>query len=169
MWQPRSADELRNLTALAQAAVGYDAARGDQLTVEDLAFDQNRSQQPPAALEKWVNTAEDSPLLIKYAALLCGLLVVLAFGVRPALRQAGSALLGAGVAKSGARELASGAATASSFARSASRFSPAAGDRDDTNHTRDTLPGLTATTISRFSGVVVPAKKSSQSAWSFLT
>jgi flagellar M-ring protein FliF len=116
VWQPRSADELRNLTALAQAAVGYDAARGDQLTVEDLAFDQNRSQQPPAALEKWVNTEEDSPLLIKYAALLCGLLVVLAFGVRPALRQAGSALLGAGVAKSGARELASGAATASQTA-----------------------------------------------------
>jgi len=55
-------------------------------------------------------------LLIKYAALLCGLLVVLAFGVRPALRQAGSALLGAGVAKSGARELASAAATASQTA-----------------------------------------------------
>ena len=31
-WQPRSADELRNLTALAQAAVGFDAARGDLLT-----------------------------------------------------------------------------------------------------------------------------------------
>ena len=32
-WQPRSADELRNLTALAQAAVGFDATRGDMLTV----------------------------------------------------------------------------------------------------------------------------------------
>ena len=116
VWQPRSADELRNLTALAQAAVGYDAARGDLLTVEDLAFDQNRSQQPPAALEKWVNTAEDSPLLIKYAALLAGLLVVLAFGVRPALRQAGSAALGAGAAKPGTRELASSAPTASQTA-----------------------------------------------------
>ncbi len=39
-------DELRNLTALAQAAVGFDTARGDMLTVEDLAFDENRPQQP---------------------------------------------------------------------------------------------------------------------------
>jgi flagellar M-ring protein FliF len=113
VWQPRSPDELRNLTALAQAAVGYDAARGDLLTVEDLAFDQNRSQLPPPVLEKWVDTAEDSPVLIKYAALLAGLLVVLAFGVRPALRQAGTAALGAGVAKSGTRELGAGAATTS--------------------------------------------------------
>ena len=46
VWQPRSADELRNLTALAQAAVGFDAARGDVLTVQDLAFDENRIAQP---------------------------------------------------------------------------------------------------------------------------
>ena len=44
VWQPRSAEELRNLTALAQAAVGFDPARGDLLTVEDLAFDENRSR-----------------------------------------------------------------------------------------------------------------------------
>ena len=37
------ADELRNLTALAQAAVGFDATRGDVLTVEDLAFEDNRA------------------------------------------------------------------------------------------------------------------------------
>ncbi len=43
-WQPRSADELRNLTALAQAAVGFDATRGDMLQVEDLAFEDNRLQ-----------------------------------------------------------------------------------------------------------------------------
>src|SRR5665213_1275765 len=40
-WQPRSADELKHLTALAQAAVGFDPARGDMITVEDLAFDDN--------------------------------------------------------------------------------------------------------------------------------
>jgi flagellar M-ring protein FliF len=33
-------------------------------------------------------TAENSPVLVKYAALMAGLLVVLAFGVRPALRRA---------------------------------------------------------------------------------
>ncbi len=38
-YQPRSAEELRNINALAQAAVGFDPARGDMVTVQDLAFD----------------------------------------------------------------------------------------------------------------------------------
>src|ERR1019366_5633943 len=83
LWQPRSADELRNLTALAQAAVGFDAARGDMLTVEDLAFDENRSQQPASLLGQSLATVESSPVLVKYVALLAGLLVVQAFGVPP--------------------------------------------------------------------------------------
>ena len=85
-WQP---DQLRNLTALAQAAIGFDPARGDVLTVEDLAFDENRIQVQPSVVSRFLNTAESSPLLVKYATLLAGLLVVVAFGVRPALRLAG--------------------------------------------------------------------------------
>jgi len=87
-WQPRSPEELRNLAALAQAAVGFDAARGDLLQVEDLAFEENRLQQPVSLLSRTLTTAEDSPVLVKYAALLVGVLVVMAFGVRPALRHA---------------------------------------------------------------------------------
>ena len=87
VWQPRSADELRNLTALAQAAVGFEAARGDMLTVEDLAFDENRAKPPVSVPEQALAKAENSPVLVKYSALLIGLLVVLAFGVRPALRR----------------------------------------------------------------------------------
>ena len=52
VWQPRSADELRNLTALAQAAVGFDSARGDVLTVQDLAFDENRAAPPVSAVSR---------------------------------------------------------------------------------------------------------------------
>jgi flagellar M-ring protein FliF len=89
-WQPRSPDELRNLTALAQASVGFDSSRGDLLTVEDLAFEENRVQPPVSPLGQWLATAENSPVLVKYAALLAGLVVVLAFGVRPALRRARS-------------------------------------------------------------------------------
>jgi flagellar M-ring protein FliF len=85
-WQPRSAEELLNLTALAQAAVGFQPARGDLLQVEDLAFEENRLQQPVSLPGQVLSTAENSPVLIKYAALLTGLLVVVAFGVRPALR-----------------------------------------------------------------------------------
>ncbi len=97
-WQSRPPEELRNLTALAQAAVGFDAARGDLLEVKDLAFEDNRFQPPVSLQEKILATAEGSPVLIKYAALLIGLLVVVAFGVRPALRHArlGSLAMGGG-------------------------------------------------------------------------
>jgi flagellar M-ring protein FliF len=92
VWQNRSPEELRNLTALAQAAVGFDSGRGDMLTVEDLAFDENRASPPGSSVSQAVSAAENSPLLLKYAALLLGMVVVMAFGVRPALRRAGSAL-----------------------------------------------------------------------------
>jgi len=107
VWQPRSPDELRNLTALAQAAVGFDTARGDMLTVQDLAFDVNRSAQPVSLPGQVLATAENSPVLVKYAALMAGLLVVLAFGVRPALRKAARVVKED--ANTQAKELAAGA------------------------------------------------------------
>jgi flagellar M-ring protein FliF len=112
VWQPRSADELRNLTALAQAAVGFDPARGDALTVEDLPFDRNRSELPSPAVERWTETAESSPVLVKYVALFAGLLAILVFGVRPALRRAGSASIVKVATKSGPKELSAGTAPA---------------------------------------------------------
>jgi len=92
VWQPRSADELRNLTALAQAAVGFDTTRGDVVTVQDLAFDDNRPQPPVTLTEQGLRTAENSPDLVKYAALLLGLLIVAAFVLRPAIHHAGATL-----------------------------------------------------------------------------
>jgi flagellar M-ring protein FliF len=104
-WQPRSADEVRNLTALAQAAVGFDAARGDLLTVEDLPFDENRSQVPVTAAGQLLAAAEGSPVLVKYGALLAGVLVVVAFGLRPALRRAGRMGTGKDEHHDGTKEL----------------------------------------------------------------
>ena len=109
VWQPRPADELRNLTALAQAAVGFDAPRGDVITIEDMAFDGNRPQPPETLAEQSLRTAEASPNLIKYAALLMGLLVVVAFGLRPAIRRIGAAGAIAGRARAVHRELPSSA------------------------------------------------------------
>ncbi|MGA8041606.1 MAG: flagellar basal-body MS-ring/collar protein FliF [Terracidiphilus sp.] len=94
-WQPWSATDLRNLTALAQAAVGFDSTRGDIVTVQDLAFEENRAAQPASAPQKMLASVEDSPVLVKYLTLLLGLLLVVAFGVRPALRLAQTAALGA--------------------------------------------------------------------------
>ena len=90
-WQARSPEELRNLTALAQASVGFETARGDMLQVSDLAFEQNRLQPAVTLPSQLLATAEGSPVLVKYAALLAGLLLVIAFGVRPALRHARTA------------------------------------------------------------------------------
>jgi flagellar M-ring protein FliF len=87
-WQPWSADQLRNLTTLAQAAVGFDPSRGDVLTVEDLAFDDNNSSLSPSLPSRFLMAAERSPELVKYVALFLALLLVLALGVRPALRLA---------------------------------------------------------------------------------
>ena len=95
-WQPRSTDELRNLTALAQASVGFNPARGDLLTVEDLAFDENKSLQPVSPLVQGLATVESAPVLVKYVAILAGVFVVLTFGVRPALRRASPAALAKG-------------------------------------------------------------------------
>jgi flagellar M-ring protein FliF len=85
-WQPWTNEAMHNLTLLAQASVGFDASRGDVLTVEDLAFDEDRGQSPAPVASRLLTTAEHSPVLIKYIALLVGLLVVVMFGVRPALR-----------------------------------------------------------------------------------
>lgn len=110
IWQPRSAEEIRNLTALAQAAVGFDTSRGDTLTVEDLAFDGNSTQSAAPALNRVLNVVETSPVLVKYLALLAGLIVVLAFGVRPALRHALQAPQMRELTKGVSKDLAAGAA-----------------------------------------------------------
>ena len=101
-WQARSPEELRNLTALAQAAVGFDASRGDMLEVEDLAFEENRFATPVTLPGQLLATAESSPVLVKYAALLACVFLVVAFGVRPALRHA---RLGPGPRHQGTKEL----------------------------------------------------------------
>ncbi len=87
-WQPWPADALHNLTALAQASVGFDSTRGDVLTVQDLAFDGNRPAPPPSIAGRVLEAIEDSPELVKYGALLAAVLLVLALGVRPALARA---------------------------------------------------------------------------------
>ena len=86
-------------------------ARGDNLTVQDLAFEENRTAQPPTLPGQVLATAENSPVLVKYAALMGGLLVVVAFGVRPALRRA--RLQPAALAKPPGTELPAGLTAAS--------------------------------------------------------
>jgi flagellar M-ring protein FliF len=109
-WQTRSAEELRNLTSLAQAAIGFDGTRGDVVTVQDLSFEENRTQAVPSVPAQMLSKVESSPVLVKYLSLLIGLTVVLLFGVRPALGKVASAIKGA------PRELSRGATAGSAAA-----------------------------------------------------
>ena len=106
-WQTRSPEELRNLTSLAEAAVGFDQARGDVVSVQDLSFEDNRMQSVPSVPAEMLSKVESSPILVKYLSLLIGLMVVLSFGVRPALGKAALAIRGE------PRELSRGATAAS--------------------------------------------------------
>jgi flagellar M-ring protein FliF len=82
--------------------VGFDASRGDVVTVQDLAFEENRAQTAPSMPAQMMSKVEASPLLVKYLSLLIGLMAVLAFGVRPALRKAVAAGKGAAYELAGA-------------------------------------------------------------------
>jgi flagellar M-ring protein FliF len=86
-WKSRSADELHNFTMLAQAAAGFDTARGDLVTVQNMSFDENlvlAGQSLPAEL---FSTFRRSPEVVKYVCLLLAIVSLLVFGVRPAMRQ----------------------------------------------------------------------------------
>jgi flagellar M-ring protein FliF len=88
VWQQWSAADLHNLTALAQAAVGFDTSRGDLVTVQDMPFQGNQAGSTRPVVQRILDSAETSPELLKYLALVLGVFLVLAMGVRPALREA---------------------------------------------------------------------------------
>lgn len=80
-WQPRSPEEMKRLTELAEAAIGYDAARGDTVSVVELPFQQQVTPQVPLR-QRLLAVAESGPLL-KYGAILLALLVLLVLFARP--------------------------------------------------------------------------------------
>jgi len=87
-WQARSTEELRNLTSLAQAAVGFQPSRGDIVTVQNLPFEDNHNQVVPSLGAQILSRVETSPELLKYVSMLVGVLIVVGLGIRPALRRA---------------------------------------------------------------------------------
>ena len=84
-WQPRSPGEMQQLTQLAESAVGFDATRGDQVSVEQLAFDDNNSGPAPSPMERAVGLVDESQPVLRYLAILAVLLAFLLFVARPVL------------------------------------------------------------------------------------
>lgn len=83
-WQPRSPQEMQRLTALAEAAIGFDASRGDTVSVVDLPFSDQSMPPVPLTQKLLANAVESAPLL-KYAFIVLAMLVLLIFVARPML------------------------------------------------------------------------------------
>jgi flagellar M-ring protein FliF len=92
VWRPRTAEEMQRLQALAQAAVGFDAKRGDQVVLENISFADNVPVAAPTGMSKVSdevqNLLQEQPDLLRTlgAGLMAVLLVL--FVVRPVAKQA---------------------------------------------------------------------------------
>jgi flagellar M-ring protein FliF len=91
VWKPRSADEMHRLEELAQAAVGYDARRGDQVVMQNVSFSTNASEVKPPVVDKLMEEMRGllhtQPGLMRTAVIgICGVLLVL-FVLRPVASQ----------------------------------------------------------------------------------
>ncbi|MGB9031608.1 MAG: flagellar basal-body MS-ring/collar protein FliF [Acidobacteriaceae bacterium] len=89
--QPRDAEEMKRLTDLAQSAVGFDASRGDQVSVEQLAFDDDAPAAEPTRGERVLAMATQSQSLLRYGTILTALLAFFLLVARPTLRSLASA------------------------------------------------------------------------------
>jgi flagellar M-ring protein FliF len=81
-WKPRTTDEMRRLEQLAQAAVGFDEKRGDQVVMENVSFTSNAPEAAPAGMEKVLDQAKGllttQPALLKTGMMgLLGVMVVM--------------------------------------------------------------------------------------------
>jgi flagellar M-ring protein FliF len=90
-WKPRSAEEMHRLEELAQAAVGYDARRGDLVVIENVSFSTNAPAVKPPAMDKAMEQMQEllhtQPGLMRTAVIgICGVLLVF-FVLRPVARQ----------------------------------------------------------------------------------
>ena len=91
VWKSRSAKEMQCMEELAQAAVGFDERRGDQVVVQNVSFSANAPETKPAAVDRvWsqiLDLMHTQPGLTGSATIgLCTLLLVL-FVLRPIAKQ----------------------------------------------------------------------------------
>lgn len=82
-WQPRTADEMRHISGLAQASIGFDPQRGDLVTVENISFEENGRAANAGVMEKMWNLGSKSAPLAKYGALVLMFLSLIFLVMRP--------------------------------------------------------------------------------------
>jgi len=86
----RTADEMKEIEQLAQAAIGVDAQRGDVLAVENLSFQElpDEAVPPPSKSEHWRRQLESWSWALRYLGVAALFLVVYALILRPVKKQA---------------------------------------------------------------------------------
>lgn len=85
----RTPEELKQIQELAQAAIGFDAQRGDTITVQNLSFKESLVEAPPKpTLTERVQVAlHDWSSLVRYGALLMLFLLTYTLLLRPVKKQ----------------------------------------------------------------------------------
>ena len=90
-WQHRSPDEMKRLQQLAQAAVGFDGERGDQVVLENVPFSGNSDPGAVSSVARLTEGAQDllraQPALPRTVATITGLLLLGLMVLRPLTRQ----------------------------------------------------------------------------------
>jgi len=81
----RTPDELKLISELAQAAIGFDAARGDAVSVQNLSFDHPEASEPgPASIVDQARKGlSDFSTIVRYAVLLGLFVLVYLLTIRP--------------------------------------------------------------------------------------
>jgi flagellar M-ring protein FliF len=147
--QKRSPEELKSIEEIAKASVGFDTARGDILTVQNISFQVVAPDvpAPPTRLEKTRTLLMDWIAYIRIAALLLLFAVTYMMVLRPVQRQLIRSL-NAPAQKDSARLASKGAAA-----------SPALPESDEMNQERPALTRLKDDIASRVKKEPVSASR----------
>lgn len=84
-WQPRSVEELADMRELVSSAVGFDEARGDQITIRSMEFQALPELEPPVPPSFVDRLAIDVMGLVQIAVLAIVSLILGLFVIRPIL------------------------------------------------------------------------------------
>jgi flagellar M-ring protein FliF len=90
----RSPDDLKFISELAQAAIGFNSARGDVISVQNLSFDHGPPlvEPPPTMVDKVRRGLNDYSAVFRYAGLVVLFLLVYTLMLRPIQQRALAAL-----------------------------------------------------------------------------
>jgi flagellar M-ring protein FliF len=88
----RSAEEMKQIEELAKAAIGFDSARGDHLSVQNVSFAAIVPAPPPNLSERLAPLIQEWLGVVRYAGLAVLFLVIYLMVLRPVKRQIVAAL-----------------------------------------------------------------------------